>query len=147
MCGSALPKGVVHALLVVTQNRQQVTARLRSGRLRGGPEPLADPACVGEQEGSPERARARRAESVRSTPEPEHRGVGLHQQRGDQELDGVEVGGGADQEAEAELVSDGGPAAIGPGHLMDQRGLCVDVRRVQPQPAHLQAGAAAARWP
>ena len=137
VCGSASWNAFVYPLLV---DGALATGRRPPRRLHGlggGPQPLADAGGVGEQEGPAEGAGPGRAASIRPAAMAEHGGVGLHQERRHQDLDGsrsLRERRGARQNPKH--ASNRGATPVGQCDLVHQRRLRVDVRRIKPQPAH-----------
>ena len=109
-----------------------------AGLLVGVLEPLADAHAVGEQKRPSKR---RRTAVRRGLGGRRGRLGGLDQQRGEQQLDQLQIEGEADQGGEPKLVVPDHPAAVDVGHDGQELGLflAVGVVDVDPGRCHLTA--------
>ncbi len=92
-----------------------------AGRHRA--QPLADAGRVGGEERLPERPGAAAAVPVGARPGRREGARRLHEERGEEHLDPLEVGLEADHRAEAELAAPDHPAAVGRGDRVEQHRL------------------------
>src|ERR1035441_9178416 len=128
---------VVDGLVPGSEHRQQIPA-WRLGRHlalrvpRSPSQPLSDPDGVRHQERLAERPGARPAVLIPLRPGPQHRGVRLHEQRGEQQLNRVETGGETDHRRHPQAPVPHRTAPVGPGDLPAQLRLRPLVRVIRP---------------